>query len=483
MTVTVRHLASTYDTEETAIALAGTVEIWPAEAGWIVLAGGIAESGLSLFSVASSGPFVHVGTVESGLLAGLTGLVGDPDAPGVTHLATARFASGVLPVTVASGSIDLGSSFGDAPVAALALFRIADTTWSISSTGSGLRLSTPTMVREIADTSDLPLGDVSAIATVRTGQRDVVVAASAFDAGLVSFTLAEDGTTETKSVVTVGGDVPASRIMDLETASVGVRDFVVAAGAGTSSLTVFEVLPKGGLVQRDHVTDRTDTRFATASVLEVVEVAGRTLVLAAGSDDGFSIFELSHGGKLDHLASVEDRLDRALSGIGDLSAQVNGSTATLAVAGGGDDGIALLAIDVEPLDQRLIGSRAPDHLVGGAGPDDLSGARGQDRLEGGAGDDVLRDGKARDVLIGGPGADIFALYPDTRTDRILDFAIGEDVIDLSTYPLLYRFEDLDIRPRAHGANIFIRDEKLRVESEDGTRLSLELWAPDQFIFA
>ncbi|MEL6678664.1 MAG: hypothetical protein AAFQ51_08155, partial [Pseudomonadota bacterium] len=280
-----------------------------------------------------------------------------------------------------------------------------------------------------------------------------------------------------------GAALPVSRIAAIEVAEVAGKSFAIVAAAGTDSLTVFEVLPKGGLVARHHITDRRDTRFEEASVLEVVEVAGRTLVMAAGADDGFTIFELTHEGRLEVLESVEDRTDRALAGIGDLDAQVDGTTVTVAAAAGADHGVAVLEIDVNPLAQRLMGSRDPDVLIGGAGADDLSGARGQDRLEGGAGNDVLRDGKARDRLLGGPGEDVFALYPDTRTDRILDFSITEDVIDLSAYPLLYRFEDLDIRPRAHGANIFIGGEKLRVESEDGARLTLDLWGADQFVFA
>ncbi|CAN5907001.1 hypothetical protein BH11PSE3_BH11PSE3_21750 [soil metagenome] len=81
-------------------------------------------------------------------------------------------------------------------------------------------------------------------------------------------------------------------------------------------------------------------------------------------------------------------------------------------------------------DDRLAGSAGQDTLFGGAGNDRLSGGDGDDQLAGEAGDDTLDGGAGADVLTGGSGADAFVFRPGSGADRITDFAIDEDWIDL-----------------------------------------------------
>ncbi|MEB3233200.1 MAG: hypothetical protein VKJ64_19495, partial [Leptolyngbyaceae bacterium] len=81
---------------------------------------------------------------------------------------------------------------------------------------------------------------------------------------------------------------------------------------------------------------------------------------------------------------------------------------------------------------RLIGRGGNDRLIGGIGNDVLLGNRGRDRLIGDEGDDLLMGHTDKDRLTGGAGADVFQYrkLKDGR-DVITDFAIGEDLIDLS----------------------------------------------------
>jgi Ca2+-binding RTX toxin-like protein len=95
----------------------------------------------------------------------------------------------------------------------------------------------------------------------------------------------------------------------------------------------------------------------------------------------------------------------------------------------------------------LQGGDDGDTLEGGAGNDVLKGDDGVDTLEGGEGADVLQGGAGADTLEGGAGRDrlrggadddvfVFADLADSGTtsatrDQILDFAQGEDMIDLS----------------------------------------------------
>ena len=78
----------------------------------------------------------------------------------------------------------------------------------------------------------------------------------------------------------------------------------------------------------------------------------------------------------------------------------------------------------------LIGRAGADILLGGTGDDGLAGGDHEDRLEGGAGNDRLLGGHDRDLLTGGEGADRFVFGPGDGRDTIIDFAPGEDVLDL-----------------------------------------------------
>ncbi|WP_287630505.1 MULTISPECIES: bluetail domain-containing putative surface protein, partial [unclassified Microcystis] len=75
-----------------------------------------------------------------------------------------------------------------------------------------------------------------------------------------------------------------------------------------------------------------------------------------------------------------------------------------------------------------------DNKIGNPAPSSLVGGLGNDILVGGAGNDTLNGAAGRDTLTGGTGTDIFIFQFGQSTaaalDRVTDFAIGDDKIDL-----------------------------------------------------
>ena len=91
---------------------------------------------------------------------------------------------------------------------------------------------------------------------------------------------------------------------------------------------------------------------------------------------------------------------------------------------------------------QLFGGDGGDDLIGGGGNDKLRGGDGVDTLVGGGGKDNIRGGKGKDKLAGEGGNDIlrgeggddtFIFGDNSGTDRIQDFAIGDDVIRISDH--------------------------------------------------
>ncbi|MEG9380162.1 VWA domain-containing protein [Vibrio cholerae] len=108
----------------------------------------------------------------------------------------------------------------------------------------------------------------------------------------------------------------------------------------------------------------------------------------------------------------------------------------------------------------LFGQGGNDWLDGGVGKDTLYGGSGNDTLIGGEGNDILIGGLGDDILTGGSGEDLFKWVNgdlDGSRDRITDFKIGEDKIDLS---------DLFVNPSDQDVMELLANIKLTVQGND-----------------
>lgn len=106
-------------------------------------------------------------------------------------------------------------------------------------------------------------------------------------------------------------------------------------------------------------------------------------------------------------------------------------------------------------DDLLRGFGGGDRFSGGDGDDVLRGDKGRDRLKGDAGSDLIDGGKGRDVLEGGAGGDVFDFNGRFGRDRVLDYGVGRDRIDLSDTGAT-GFRDLVIRQ--NGDNAIVKVE-------------------------
>jgi len=94
--------------------------------------------------------------------------------------------------------------------------------------------------------------------------------------------------------------------------------------------------------------------------------------------------------------------------------------------------VADLKAEGNSLANTLTGNSGDNKLFAFAGNDTLIGNAGADRLFGHAGNDVLIGGADNDVLFGGTGKDTFQLDSLIGTDKIKDFQIGTDKIQLDS---------------------------------------------------
>lgn len=332
------------------------------------------------------------------------------------------------------------------------------------------------------DTGGLYLGDVVAIHTADLHGKTFLFVASGVDAGLHCYEVGTDGSLALRYSLppSEGGFSGISDVASIDVG--GERSFIVVASSGTDSLLVYRVSEGGKLQHVETLTDTAETRFAGVTAVETFEFEGRQFVLAAGSDDGLTLFEIDYRGRLKVLTTVEDTALLSLQNVTDIEVVEIGGQLHIFVSSGTDHGITQFVLDLPGGANLIRGGADADILHGTAADDTIFGHGKADELFGHDGNDRLVDGLGPDVLWGGAGADIFEFVKDKKTDWIMDYEIGIDRIDLSGYALLYNIADLVITSTAKGATILVGDDKIRIESIDGTPITASMFTQDDFIF-
>ncbi|MEL7215052.1 MAG: hypothetical protein AAGJ96_03830 [Pseudomonadota bacterium] len=333
-----------------------------------------------------------------------------------------------------------------------------------------------------ADTERLPLGDVVSHVTVAASKGDVTYAASAFDAGIVAFRHSEEVGLKRIDLERPSAEFPAFRPSALEAFEMAGDAYLLAAASGSNTITLFDIKEAGKLAARDTVQDDQTSRFEGVESLAAGEIGGRGIVAAAGREGGLTLLEVTHRETLRVLEVVE--LGEASAGLRDLSDLEFGTVGEddfLFVTDRSGDALAAFELSVPDLGVLEVGRKMGNTLKGGAGNDVLDGMGGADMLKGRRGDDTLYDGDGKDKLKGGQGADTFVFDADGKVDRIVDFQLGLDRIDLAQIPLI-GMGDITITARDLGARIEAGGEVILLRNADKGPLDPADFTEEDFIF-
>ena len=318
---------------------------------------------------------------------------------------------------------------------------------------------------------DFGEGHITDLATLSMGGETWVLASSDGNDSLISYTLSQAGAVTYTSEFGAADGLGIGDAVALRTVNVDGQPYVLVAGAESSSISVLSMEPDGSFRAVDHVLDSLQTRFADIVRLETTVVNGVTYVVAAGSDDGFSLFQIRPDGKLLHLSSVADGEGTVLDNPSALALAFGQGALHIAVASGTEAGISHFRYDLSTKGSTLMGG-SPDDTIGGTALDDMIlGAGGNDTLSGMAGNDILIDGADSDILNGGAGQDLFVFHADGVSDTIQDFERGIDQLDLSFWPGLYTLNLAMIVTTANGATLTFGDETISIRAADGNPLT------------
>ena len=343
----------------------------------------------------------------------------------------------------------------------------------------GYAIEGPTQLTErfgVGDTAATYAATVFALETVALGGADYLLGACVTDRGVTAYRIGPNGLVATGNLGVAEG-IGIMTPTTLATAAIGARQFVLlgsapAEGAGRSgAITVMELLPDGSLIPTDHVIDTLHTRFGMIQTLDVIEANGVTYVIAAGGDEGLTLFVLLPNGRLQLIDVVTDTGNGGLANVTALASVHQGTRLRMFITSELSAGITEITLDTSGHGITLMAGTGPAQLTGTAKDDIVIGGAGNDLLVGGAGGDIIEDGGGRDTLTGGSGRDIFILRADGQTDTITDFEPGRDRLDLSDWPFLYDPARLTVTPTATGAIVTWRDETLVIHTMNGTSLS------------
>ncbi len=336
---------------------------------------------------------------------------------------------------------------------------------SLFSLGAGNAL---TEIATVDDSQSSYADAISALARVTVAGRSFVLAGSASESGVSCYEVLSGGQIRHSDAIGVSESLPLQGVTALHSVSAGGEDYVLARSSVNSGLTILTVAADGTLAATDHIVDDLTTRFSAVTALGSLTVNGRCFIAAGGTDGGISLFTLLPGGQLLHLQTLSDSATTSLAAPSAIGMTLVGSEIQVFVASGTETGVTMFRIDLASLGETATGAGS---LSGGPGDDllVLTGTGGA--LSGGAGADILRDGAGADTLAGGTGADVFVLTADGKADRILDFEVGRDRIDLTLLPYLRNLQQLSFTPVLGGIVIRHGGEVLTVMSADGRSLT------------
>ena len=318
-----------------------------------------------------------------------------------------------------------------------------------------------------SDTAGTAAADVAGLAHLSAGGANYLVSACAVENAVTLWSINGNGGLTAQDTWGADEGLWITGATGLAAAEAHGVSYVVLAAGGSSSLSVFRLEGNGTLTQTDHLLDSLDTRFGSVATVTTIELDGRLYVIAGGGDDGISLFEMMPNGRLLARAHIEDTTAISLDNVSDIAATVSGDTIDIFVASSSEAGLTQLSYTPDAAGQTLFAAGSGSTLNGTGAADILTGAQGADRLSGGAGADVLLDGGGSDTLTGGAGADVFILSFDETQDRITDFELGVDRIDLSGWSMLRDISQLTLTQTATGMRIAYLGEVLVVESADG----------------
>ncbi len=313
---------------------------------------------------------------------------------------------------------------------------------------------------------------VTALAAVTLAGGQYVFSASTADPGVTSWAVGADGGLTARAHLGANQGLWIAAPTALSVATLGAQTYLLLAAAGSGSISVMEILPNGSLRVIDHVIDDLGSRFAGVTALATVSLDGQTYIFAGGADDGISVMQLLPGGQLIARAHIADTQGMGLQNISALTAQISAGGIDIFAASSSETGITMLRFDPGPAGITRMTAFPGETLTGTTGNDIFIGGAGTDRLSGADGADILADGAGNDLLYGGAGADIFILTADGVTDRIQDFTLGQDQIDLSGWGLLRNIGQLSITASSTGMTIRYGTEVLVVRSNTGTPIDV-----------
>jgi len=339
-----------------------------------------------------------------------------------------------------------------------------------------------------SDTANLALMDISAMTKVANGNSAFIYTASGIDDGIDIFALGRFGAFSHIDTIRPWDVSGFDAIQDMLTIEIAGQNFLFAAAAGTSSITSFLVHQSGNLFETDHVIDDLTTRYAGVSDIAHVRDGWRDFIVAGGSDDGITVFEIFPNGMMDVVATLADDFDTTLQNVSAVEAAVIDGKIIVFAGSNTEHGITQLEFTPDPFVNRYIASdvQPPNDefnvTIGSNQNDQLFGQQLSDHIKGGKGDDIIDGGASRDWLRGGPGADRFIFGEDGSADQIDDYEHGIDIIDLSQYSLVNDMSDITLESRRWGGIIHVNGEMIILKTHDLERIEIHEWTEDHFIF-
>lgn len=336
-------------------------------------------------------------------------------------------------------------------------------------------------LRNIADTPKSYLKGISETITLNIGETEYLLTASAQENGLTMFQIQTDGSLEfhdslgTRDGLSINGPTAISVV------EAWGNTYAVVGSTLTSSISMVRINDMGVMFTADHVVDDRLTRFERLAAIDTFLANDRSYVIAAGVDHGLTVFEVLPDGQLVVVSIFSSGVQAHIDTVTGIESAVIGSQLHIYLTQANRTELIELTAPLDSLGDVIYategavtrGTRLDDLIIGSAGDDTIHADHGNDRII---------DGDGADTLVGNGGSDVFIFVEDDHQDKIMNFQMGLDRIDLSAWGLVYSIAELEIISLSGGGEIRFGDNSLIINTSTGRMLTEDDLNESHFIF-
>ena len=207
--------------------------------------------------------------------------------------------------------------------------------------------SSITAAGSITDSGGLELDGARGIAIFESGGHTYAAVAAFVDDGVQILNVTDPSSITAAGSITDGGRLQLDGVQGITTFGSGGHTYAAVAGLSDNGVQILNVTNPSSITVASIIEDSTRLKLFGPASIATFEFGGHTYAaVAATSDDGVQILDVTNPSSIAAKGSITDGGSRELDGAWDIATFESGGSTYIAVAAYRDDGVQIMRVDI-----------------------------------------------------------------------------------------------------------------------------------------